>query len=84
MDSSWGSYWKLGETPEEAILREVRGEVSCSFIFYPEYISINDVKIIKPFSIQIEKVFYHNCHINVYRYLKKSKVNFPFGLEIIF
>ena len=50
-----GGHIEPGETPDEAIIREVKEEIGCDFIFYQEHQTENDVKILNPFlSILIE------------------------------
>lgn len=60
-----GGHIDPGESPEEAIVREVKEEVMCEFIFYPEHKYKGDVKILNPFKVQIDKVPHHNSHINI-------------------
>src|SRR3989344_1690207 len=61
-----GGHIEKGETPEEAVMREVKEELGCSFIFYPEHYFLNNgsVKVINPFKVQVEKVPHHGYHIN--------------------
>jgi 8-oxo-dGTP pyrophosphatase MutT (NUDIX family) len=62
-----GGHIDAGETPDEAIVREVKEEIGFQFEFFPdcEYTDNGDVRIIKPYRVQIEKVPHHNQHINV-------------------
>ncbi|GEM_PF-6158362 len=61
-----GGHLELGETPEEAISREVEEETGFDFDFFDNasYEDGEDVKIIKPYRIQIEKVPHHGSHMN--------------------
>ena len=61
-----GGHIEPGETPEEAIMREVEEETGFDFRFLEEdsYENGGNVKIVKPFRIQTEKVPHHNLHIN--------------------
>jgi len=61
-----GGHINPGETPEEAIKREVAEETQFDFEFLeePEYKNDGNIKIIKPYMIQIEKVPHHNQHMN--------------------
>lgn len=72
-----GGHIEPGETPEEAILREVKEEVGCEFVFYPEpFLTSNgNVKILKPINVQVEKVPHHGFHINSVFFGKVTKWN---------
>lgn len=60
-----GGHMKPGETPEEAVIREVREEVGCSFMFHPPKKEEGDVGVLQPMRMQIEPIPHHNQHINV-------------------
>jgi 8-oxo-dGTP pyrophosphatase MutT (NUDIX family) len=60
-----GGHIDEGETPEEAVEREVQEETGFKFEFYPNPEYVDKVKIIKPFRVQIEDVPHHNKHINI-------------------
>ncbi len=70
-----GGHIDFGETPEEAIIREVKEEVGCDFTFYPEHNYNGDVKILNPHKVQIDKVPHHNQHINIVFLGKVSEWN---------
>lgn len=70
-----GGHIEYGETPDEAIIREVKEEVNCDFEFFPRTINTKDVKTLKPFSVQIEKVPHHGHHINHVFFGKVTKWN---------
>ena len=61
-----GGHLEQGETPEEAIIREVKEETGFDFEFLDKAEENEDktIRIIKPLKIQIEKVPHHNYHIN--------------------
>ena len=61
-----GGHIEPGETPEDAILREVQEEVGCAFEFHPKAEEKNNgqVRILKPTRMQVEKVPHHGHHIN--------------------
>ena len=61
-----GGHIELGETPEEAIIREVKEETGCSFVFSPEPFLTNrgDVRVLRLYRVQVEKVHHHGTHIN--------------------
>ncbi|HLD04294.1 MAG TPA: NUDIX domain-containing protein [Candidatus Nanoarchaeia archaeon] len=62
-----GGHMDPGETPEEAIKREVEEEVGCSFVFHPEPKEEcnGNVRVLSPLRIQIDKVPHHGQHINI-------------------
>jgi 8-oxo-dGTP pyrophosphatase MutT (NUDIX family) len=72
---SIGGHIDIGENPEMAIMREVAEETGFEFEFFPKPDFINDgnVKIIKPYRVQIEKVPHHNEHINIIFFGKCTK-----------
>lgn len=61
-----GGHIDLGETPQEAVKREVQEETGFEFEFqYPETLeNQGKLKVIKPFRLQIEQVPHHNYHMN--------------------
>ena len=59
-----GGHIDPGETPEEAIIREVSEEVGCSFVFHPCSVEKNNVRVLQPLKVQVEKVPHHSHHIN--------------------
>ena len=61
-----GGHIEPGETPEEAIRREVAEETGFDFDFFnnPDYHNNGTVKVIKPHSFQIETVHHHGHHMN--------------------
>ena len=61
-----GGHIEPGESPKEAVSREVQEEVGCNFEFLrkSEYESNGNVEILKPSRVQIEKVPHHGHHIN--------------------
>ena len=61
-----GGHIETGETPEEAIVREVEEETGFEFEFFDKevYEDGKDVKVIKPYRIQFEKVPHHGLHMN--------------------
>jgi len=72
-----GGHIELGETPEDAILREVAEETGFEFEFmHPASTESNGiVRVLKPHRIQIEKVPHHNYHMNVVFMGKCTKFN---------
>ena len=62
-----GGHIDPGETPEEAIIREVAEETGFEFEFLNEsqMLAEGKLRIIKPSHIQIENVPHHNKHINI-------------------
>jgi 8-oxo-dGTP pyrophosphatase MutT (NUDIX family) len=66
-----GGHIDPGDTPAEAIIREVEEETGFSFTFFPEADSEEArVAIFHPHHIQTEKVPHHNLHINIVWYGK--------------
>ena len=61
-----GGHIEQGETPEEAIIREVKEETGFSFDFHINSHEENngDVRVLKPHRFQIEKVPHHGSHMN--------------------
>lgn len=67
--STWipvGGHIELGETPEEAIKREVAEETGFDFEFFPQASHQNQqgLKVLKPHRMQIEHIPNHSTHIN--------------------
>ncbi len=62
-----GGHLHPGETPEQAISREIAEETGFDFEFLnpPYYENNKNLKVLRPHRIQIEKVPHHNYHINV-------------------
>lgn len=61
-----GGHIELGETPEEAIKREVLEETGFEFEFTPKPHKQNNgsLKVLKPHRMQIEDIPNHSTHIN--------------------
>lgn len=61
-----GGHIDEGETPEEAIKREVAEETGFVFKFHEEFSEENEgrVRIFKPYRFQIENVPHHGHHMN--------------------
>jgi len=62
-----GGHMNPGETPEEAIKREVEEETGFDFEFFPKMHEETNgtVKVLNERRIQIEKVPHHGFHMNV-------------------
>jgi 8-oxo-dGTP diphosphatase len=58
-----GGHINFGETPEEAIKREVKEETGFDFDFLNEAEILGNSRIIKPFRFQIDSVPHHNHHM---------------------
>ncbi|MEK6842189.1 MAG: NUDIX domain-containing protein [Nanoarchaeota archaeon] len=58
-----GGHIDFGETPEEAIKREVAEETGIDFDFFPETEILGNSRIVKPFKIQMDAVPHHNLHM---------------------
>ena len=61
-----GGHINRGETPQEAIRREVKEEIKCDFDLFGDF-SMEDeggVQIVKFHRFQIEKVPHHGNHMN--------------------
>ncbi|QQG39205.1 MAG: NUDIX domain-containing protein [Candidatus Woesearchaeota archaeon] len=66
--STWipvGGHLNPGETPEEAISREVEEETGFKFEFLIPTNKEGRVRVLKPSRIQIEEVPHHNHHMNI-------------------
>ncbi len=61
-----GGHIDPGETPDEAVKREVSEETGFDFEFLPlPHMETNStVKVVKPFRFQIEDMPHHNKHMN--------------------
>jgi 8-oxo-dGTP pyrophosphatase MutT (NUDIX family) len=60
-----GGHIEPGETPEQAVVREVKEETGFDFEFLKNsYYEKDRVKVISPYRFQIEKVPHHNYHMN--------------------
>ena len=61
-----GGHLEVGDTPEEAIVREVKEETGFDFEFIPSETFENNgnVKVLSLHRIQIDNVPHHNKHIN--------------------
>ncbi len=72
-----GGHIDPGETPEEAIKREVEEETGFEFDFIHQPITESKglVRVLKPNRIQIERVPHHNLHMNIVFYGKCKSYN---------
>jgi len=59
-----GGHIDKGETPQEAIRREVEEETGFDFDLYGDFKREGDVQLIKLYRFQMEKVPHHNTHMN--------------------
>ena len=71
-----GGHLDEGETPLEAIKREVKEELGIDFHVIPQVTVMDKGKVLLlPASVQIEKVPHHNFHINFVFYGRCKKFN---------
>lgn len=72
-----GGHIDPGETPEEAVKREVTEETGFGFEFHQDFTYENEgkVKVLKPYKIQIETVPHHGHHMNFIFFGKCTSYN---------
>lgn len=69
-----GGHMEVGDTPEEAVKREVAEEVGIDFEFVSRHKSDTDgnVKLVRAHRVQLDPVPHHNIHIN-FNFIGKCK-----------
>lgn len=72
-----GGHIEPGETPEEAIIREVSEETGFIFEFHipAQFETEGKVKVLNPRRFQIEEVPHHNLHMNIIFFGKVNEFN---------
>ncbi len=68
-----GGHIEVGETPDAAAKREVFEETEFDFEFFPKPEQNDKALLLRPFTVQIEKMPHHNIHINVVFFGKCTK-----------